>query len=96
MSFSQLKLAAFTSGIVVPIESVPDPVFAGRMLGDGLAIDPSEGVVYAPCAGVITQLHASRHACILESAEGARMLLHIGIDTVLLKGEGFVARVAQG
>ena len=101
MSFSQLKLAAFTSGIVVPIESVPDPVFAGRMLGDGLAIDPSEGVLYAPCDGVITQLHASRHACILESASfgngsGARMLLHIGIDTVLLKGEGFVARVAQG
>lgn len=96
MSFSQLKLAAFASGIVVPIESVPDPVFAGRMLGDGVAIDPSEGVLHAPCDGVITQLHASRHACILESANGARMLLHIGIDTVLLKGEGFVARVTQG
>lgn len=78
------------------IESVPDPVFAGRMLGDGLAIDPSEGVLYAPCDGVITQLHGSHHACILESEAGARMLLHIGIDTVLLKGDGFVAHVAQG
>ena len=96
MSFSQLKLVAFASGIVVPIDAVPDPVFAGRMLGDGLAIDPSEGVLQAPCNGVITQLHASHHACILESESGARMLLHIGIDTVLLKGEGFTPRVVQG
>lgn len=96
MSLSPLKLSAFASGIVVPIEAVPDPVFAGRMLGDGLAIDPSEGVLHAPCDGVITQVHASRHACLLESATGARMLLHIGIDTVMLKGEGFVARVVPG
>lgn len=96
MSFAQLKLSAFASGTVVPIEAVPDPVFAGRMLGDGLAIDPVEGVLYAPCDGQVVQVHASRHACVLEAANGARMLLHIGIDTVLLKGEGFVARVAQG
>lgn len=96
MSVAQLKLSAFTSGTVVPIEAVPDPVFAGRMLGDGLAIDPTEGVLYAPCDAQVMQLHASRHACVLEAANGARMLLHIGIDTVLLKGEGFVARVAQG
>ena len=96
MSVAQLKLSAFASGAVVPIEAVPDPVFAGRMLGDGLAIDPVEGVLYAPCDGQVVQLHASRHACVLEATNGARMLLHIGIDTVLLKGEGFVARVAQG
>ncbi|MFT3848155.1 MAG: phosphoenolpyruvate--protein phosphotransferase [Propionivibrio sp.] len=96
MAIAQLKLSAFASGIVVPIEAVPDPVFAGRMLGDGLAIDPSEGVLYAPCDGVIAQLHRSHHACVLESAEGVRMLLHIGIDTVLLKGEGFAPRVAEG
>lgn len=96
MTSLQLNLSAFANGTVVPIEAVPDPVFAGRMMGDGLAIDPSAGVLYAPCAGRITQLHASRHACILEAASGARILLHIGIDTVLLKGEGFVARVADG
>ena len=96
MGFSQLKLSAFASGIVVPIEAVPDPVFAGRMLGDGLAIDPSAGVLYAPCDGVVAQLHRSHHACVLESADGVRMLLHIGIDTVLLKGEGFTPRVAEG
>ena len=96
MNVAQQKLLAFASGIVLPIEAVPDPVFAGHMLGDGLAIDPREGVLYAPCDGHIVQLHASRHACVLETASGARMLLHIGIDTVLLKGEGFVARVGEG
>lgn len=96
MSVAQQKLWAFASGTVLPIEAVPDPVFAGRMLGDGLAIDPLQGVLYAPCDGHVVQLHASRHACVLQAANGARMLLHIGIDTVLLKGEGFVARVAEG
>lgn len=101
MSFAQLRvsaliLSAFTSGTVVPIDAVPDPVFAGRMLGDGLAIDPVDGELLAPCDGRIVQLHAARHACILEATNGARMLLHIGVDTVLLKGEGFVAHVAEG
>ena len=96
MGFARLKLSAFASGIVVPLEAVPDPVFAGRMLGDGLAIDPGAGVLHAPCDGVVAQLHRSHHACVLESADGVRMLLHIGIDTVLLKGEGFTPRVAEG
>jgi phosphotransferase system IIA component len=79
MSFAQLKLSAFTSGVVVPIDAVPDPVFAGRMLGDGLAIDPADGELLAPCDGRIVQLHAAHHACILEAVSGARMLLHIGV-----------------
>lgn len=90
------QLSAFASGIVVPIDDVLDPVFAGRMMGDGVAIDPSVGLLCAPCDGQVTQVHASRHACILEATYGARMLLHIGIDTVLLKGEGFISHVAQG
>ena len=95
MSPQQLKLSAFANGTLVPIEAVPDPVFAGRMMGDGLAIEPIKGVLYAPCDGRIVQLQTSRHACILEAGNGARILLHIGVDTVLLKGEGFVARIAQ-
>ncbi|WP_255435254.1 phosphoenolpyruvate--protein phosphotransferase [Rhodoferax sp. BLA1] len=100
MGFPQLNLLAFTSGRVVAIENVSDPVFAGRMMGDGIAIDPvhnaGQGVLSAPCAGRITQLHSSRHACFLEADNGARILLHIGVDTVLLKGEGFTTHVAQG
>jgi phosphocarrier protein FPr/phosphocarrier protein len=96
MSVAQLELTAFASGALLPIDAVPDPVFAGRMMGDGVAIDPATGALYAPCDGRIAQLHASHHACVVEAPNGARLLLHIGIDTVLLKGEGFVARVAQG
>ena len=96
MTDPQLNLAAFLNGRVVPIESVPDPVFAGRLMGDGVAIEPADGVLHAPCAGRVVQLHACQHACTLETPQGARVLLHIGLDTVLLKGEGFVARVAQG
>ena len=92
----QLQLGAFAAGTVVPIEAVPDPVFAGRMMGDGIAIEPINGVLYAPCDGEVTQLHSARHACVLRASNGARVLLHIGIDTVLLKGEGFRAKVIQG
>src|SRR5215831_16210183 len=92
-----LNLIAYLSGTIVPIDAVPDPVFAQRLMGDGVAIEPrGSGVLCAPCAGRIAQLHASRHACTIETLGGARVLLHIGLDTVLLKGEGFVARVAAG
>lgn len=96
MTAPQLNLSAFVNGTVVPIEAVPDPVFAGRLLGDGIAIDPTDGVLRAPCDGRLVQLHASRHACTLETPQGARVLLHVGLDTVLLEGEGFVARAGQG
>ena len=96
MNLTPQKLSAFTSGTVIPIEAVPDPVFAGRLLGDGIAIDPTDGVLVAPCSAKVLQLHAARHACVLQMDNGARLLLHIGIDTVMLKGEGFTARVAQG
>ena len=90
------RLSAFANGISLPIEAVPDPVFAGCMLGDGVAIDPSNGALYAPCDAEVLQVHAAQHACILQLASGARILLHIGIDTVLLKGEGFSPKVKAG
>ncbi|WP_263771609.1 phosphoenolpyruvate--protein phosphotransferase [Propionivibrio soli] len=96
MTLSQQTLSAFATGTVVSLGSVPDPVFAGGMMGDGVAVDPTEGRLCAPCAGRVVQLHASRHACILETDDGMRVLLHVGIDTVLLKGAGFSTRVAQG
>lgn len=99
MTDAPLELRAFLTGTVVPIEAVPDPVFAQRLMGDGIAIDPTpsaDSVLRAPCAGQVVQLHAARHACTLRTPAGARVLLHIGLDTVLLKGEGFIARVAEG
>ncbi|MBD1391050.1 phosphoenolpyruvate--protein phosphotransferase [Neiella sp. HB171785] len=84
------------SGIVVPLEQVPDPVFAGKMVGDGIAIDPTSQVLLAPCDGTVSTLHPAHHAVSLTTASGAEVLMHIGLDTVMLKGEGFTPRVSQG
>ncbi len=92
----QLKLLAPLSGQVWPLERIPDPVFAQKMVGDGLSIDPTDNVLLAPCDGEVVTLHAAAHAVTLRSAEGAEILLHIGIDTVGLKGEGFRPKVKAG
>ncbi|MEA3133482.1 MAG: multiphosphoryl transfer protein, partial [Gammaproteobacteria bacterium] len=88
-------LAPF-DGWCAALDEVPDPVFAGRMLGDGLAIDPTSGIVLAPCAGELVTLPASAHAVSIRTPEGAEILVHIGIDTVQLAGRGFEARVKVG
>ncbi|MBB5509728.1 phosphoenolpyruvate--protein phosphotransferase [Paraburkholderia atlantica] len=98
MSHSEdhIVLLAPLTGPVVPLAKVPDPVFAGGMFGDGIGVDPLEGRLVAPCDGVVTHLARTGHAVTLESAEGAQILLHIGIDTVGLNGKGFAPMVAQG
>jgi multiphosphoryl transfer protein len=84
------------SGPVVPLEEVPDPVFAQRMAGDGLAIDPLDRRVLSPCSGKVTQVHRKRHAVTLATDEGVEILIHIGIETVCLDGEGFQVQVSDG
>ena len=91
-----LSLKAPLSGPVVPIERVPDPVFAHRLLGDGAAIDPVSALLLAPCDGVVATLHPAGHAVAIASDAGIEVLLHVGLDTVALGGRGFVPRVAQG
>ncbi|MBA4707378.1 phosphoenolpyruvate--protein phosphotransferase [Aquitalea aquatica] len=91
-----LQLIAPFSGLLLPLSQVPDPVFAGLMMGDGLAIEPLSSTLLAPCDGVISQLARTHHALTLTAANGAQILLHIGIDTVQLAGAGFTALVAQG
>ncbi|MGF6957140.1 phosphoenolpyruvate-protein phosphotransferase [Paraburkholderia youngii] len=98
MSHSEdhIVLLAPLTGPVVPLAKVPDPVFAGGMFGDGIGVDPLEGRLVAPCDGVVTHLARTGHAVTLESAKGAQILLHIGIDTVGLNGKGFAPMVGQG
>jgi len=91
-----LDLLAPLSGVLVPLESVPDPVFADRLVGDGISIDPTSAELLAPVAGTVTQLHRAHHAVAITSDSGVEILLHIGLDTVELKGEGFTAKVALG
>jgi len=91
-----LAVASPLAGWLTGLEAVPDPVFAERMLGDGVAIDPVEGLVRAPVSGRIATLHPARHAVTLESDEGAVLLIHVGLETVALGGEGFTAHVSEG
>src|SRR5206468_282828 len=83
-------------GWAAPLAEVPDPVFAEGMMGDGVAIDPLEGVLHAPCDGEVIQLHRARHALTLRTAEGLEVLVHLGLETVALAGEGFEAHVREG
>ena len=96
MRMSKLILVAPLAGWSTPLDEAPDAVFAGRMLGDGLAIDPTGSTLYAPCDGELVAIPASRHAITLRTPEGAEVLLHVGIDTVALGGEGFELHVQQG
>ncbi len=89
-------LKAPLSGYLLPIEQVPDPVFAQKMVGDGISIDPINQVLVAPCDGEVVQLHPSHHAITLKTAEGLEVLMHIGLDTVTLRGEGFTPKVKMG
>jgi multiphosphoryl transfer protein len=91
-----LSLLAPVSGVVWPLERIPDPVFAQKMVGDGASIDPIDSVLVAPCDGDVLSLHPAGHAVTLRTAEGAEILLHIGIDTVALKGAGFHPVVSAG
>jgi phosphocarrier protein FPr len=91
-----LVLVAPLSGQLVPIETVPDPVFAQKMVGDGISIDPTSQALLAPCDGEIVQLHSANHAVTVKTAEGIEILMHIGLDTVALKGEGFTPKVKVG
>jgi phosphocarrier protein FPr len=84
------------TGVAVPIEHAPDPVFAQKMVGDGISIDPVEGLLVAPCDGEVVQLHDSYHAVTIRSEDNIDILIHIGIDTVGMKGKGFSPQVKVG
>ncbi|WP_145330422.1 sucrose-specific PTS transporter subunit IIBC [Paenibacillus xylanexedens] len=93
----QLEIASPIHGTLVELEQVPDPAFAEKHMGEGFAIEPSEGKVYAPFDGVVAHvMDKSKHAVILEHETGVQLLVHIGINTVGLKGKGFVTYVKSG
>jgi phosphocarrier protein FPr/phosphocarrier protein len=91
-----ITVVAPLAGWSTPLDEAPDEVFAARMLGDGLAIDPIGSTLCAPCEGELIALAAARHAVTLRTTGGCEILLHVGIDTVNLAGEGFEAHVRQG
>lgn len=84
------------TGTVCQLEEVPDPVFAEKMMGEGIAIDPSDGMVVAPFDGEVIQVFPTKHAIGLKGETGLELLIHIGLETVSLDGEGFETFVRQG
>ncbi len=87
---------SFGTGKVVELSEVPDQVFAQKMMGDGFAIELTDGKVVAPASGEIILVFPTGHAFGLKTADGVEILLHLGIDTVELNGEGFASKVKQG
>ena len=93
--FSQFRSPI--QGRLIPLDQVPDPVFAGKIMGEGFAIEPQTGDVIAPFNATVTSLmEDTRHAVGLTAEDGTEVLIHFGIDTVKLGGVGFTALVAQG
>lgn len=91
-----IELAAPVAGRVVGLDEVGDPVFASRALGEGVGIEPADGRVVAPVDGELIIVAATGHAFGIRTADGVEVLIHIGIDTVKMKGEGFDVRTEAG
>lgn len=89
----KINFSAPCAGRIVPVAEVPDPMFSGKMLGDGYAVIPEEGAdhlqVFAPADGTLVKVFKTGHAFSMKSTDGLEILVHIGLETVELKGKGF-------
>lgn len=92
----EIQVAAVCNGEVIELSQVPDPVFAEKMMGDGFAMNPSEGKVVAPFDGEISLVVETKHGITVKADNGLEVLIHVGIDTVNLNGEYFDAKVNTG
>lgn len=84
------------NGQIIPLEEVPDPTFNKKMVGEGVAIMPTEGKIYSPVDAEVIYLPETKHAIGLRTQDGTELLIHIGLETVALKGNGFRHFVKQG
>lgn len=90
------SICAPMAGHAVPVTEVPDPTFAEGMLGNGIAIEPTEGKVYAPCDATVDMMFTTGHAVSLVADCGAEILIHVGLETVNLQGQHFTVRCENG
>ena len=89
-------MVAVANGNVIPLSAVPDEAFSGELLGKGFAIEPTDGMIYSPITGQLQSIAPSRHAYTVFSEDGLDVLIHIGIDSVTLNGEGFFPLCEEG
>lgn len=92
----EIELHAVVKGDYLPLEDVTDEVFSTKMMGDGFAMVPTSSEIYAPISGTVTTIFPSKHAIGLKTSSGVEVLIHMGIDTVSLNGEGFDVYVKEG
>lgn len=92
----RISILAPMCGERIPITEVDDPTFSEEMLGRGVAIRPAEGRVVSPVQGTVTQLFETGHAVTLTSDDGAEILIHVGLDTIRLKGAHYTPRIREG
>lgn len=90
------EIATVADGEVIPITEVHDPVFSQKMMGDGFAVEPENGNIYAPVSGLVTSVFPTKHALGLLTDQGLEVLIHVGLDTVALNGAPFSAKVKDG
>ena len=95
-AINKMSVTAPISGKIIPITEVPDSVFSEKVLGDGIAIIPSDGKIYSPINGVVSSVAETLHAYGFTSDDGLDVLVHFGLETVNLKGEGFKSYVKDG
>ena len=93
---AEIYVLAPLDGTVVALEDVPDEVFAQKMVGDGIAIDPSGSVAVAPVTGTLVKLFPGGHAYGITTNEGVELIVHLGLDTIELKGQGFEKLATEG
>lgn len=91
-----ITIVAPVDGVIKPVEEVPDETFAAKILGDGFGVTPSSGTVVAPVSGTVTTIADAKHAVGITTPGGVEVLVHIGVDTVQLKGAPFDLLVAAG
>lgn len=90
------ELLSPMTGTAVPLEQIPDDVFSRKLLGDGAAILPDEGRILSPVDGVVSAVAETLHAYCFSTPEGLEILIHVGLESVRLRGEGFVSHVKAG
>lgn len=93
---TKLKISSPLNGEVILLESVPDPVFSQKMMGEGIGFIPANGKIFSPVNGTVTQVFPTKHAIGMLTEEGVELLLHLGLETVELNGEGFNIEVEAG
>ncbi|MFZ7131379.1 MAG: PTS sugar transporter subunit IIA [Eubacteriales bacterium] len=96
MQEKRLWIKAPVAGQIIQLDEVPDKVFAQKLVGDGIAIKPNDELVVSPVQGEIIQIFPTYHAICIKTREGIEILIHLGIETVKLKGEGFIPLTEKG